>query len=425
MVALEVMEIDEASIIPFFTMVSETYESIEDKDDFEEFRQKLNERSEFGIERELFLRHVDETDRMELVKYLVELGPDQVRMEWDEIQAAQAMPAEDDDGEVPNRAEFVADLQTYSGYWDRTEEGWQAFADAFQEYAEGTHGRVAVAFFERAAAGEDKVALFAEFEVIFDEVAEDAEAGEMPNRAEFVADLQTYSGYWDRTEEGWQAFVDAFQAYAEGTHGRVAVAFFERAAAGEDKVALFAEFEVIFDDVAEVANGADGAGGGEEDRMKDAGEQFAYLWADFDGTRESWDQSRDWTYGAANDVDPDLYAALYERFQQLEEQPMPERIAQLNEWNFAITATGEEDENAAYAALGDMFDEEAAAELRGKVELAATSSEAIAEADVPLIQDAFEQVLTQVPGATGLTEDQIAELMARAEQELGAVGTPQ
>ncbi|EMD24145.1 hypothetical protein [Amycolatopsis azurea] len=322
MVALEVMEIDEASIIPFFTMVAEAYEAMEDKENLDGFKAKLNEKSDFPAERELFLRHVEDTDRMELVRHLAELGADEIQREWEAAQAA-GQPDEEDE----------------------------------------------------------------------------------PDRAPFVADLQTYSGYWDRTEEGWPVFTDAFQGYAEGTHGQVAVGFFERAAAGEDKQALFAEFEVTFADDGEP-----------DDPMKAVGERFATLWAEFDGTRESWDQCRDLTYGAANEADPQLYAMVYEQFQALEELPMPDRVTRLNEWGFDLSATGEEDEDATFAAMDAMFDEETIAETTRRLTDAAAT--ALPEEASRVIGQAFDDVLAELPWAGNLTQEEIDEVLASVKNDL-------
>jgi hypothetical protein len=414
--ALDVTGIDEAYVLQFVTMATRIYEDLEDKDSFDGFKEKLNQQSDFSAERELFLQYAESNGRMELVKYLAELGPDQVVMQWQDAKAGQEL-AGGADGEFENREEFAADLQTYCGYWDRTDDGWQAFVDAFQEYAESTHGAIAVDFFQRAEAGEDKLQMFEEFGVVFDDTeteAQGAEGSEFPNRAEFATDLQTYCGYWDRTDDGWQAFVDAFQEYAQGTHGAIAVDFFQRAEAGEDKHRMFEEFGVTFDD-AEVtagAGGGDGESAEDTDQMKAAGEQFGYLWAEFNGTQEGWEQSRDWTYGAANDADPTLYAAVYEKFQALEEQAMPQRIEQLNEWGFNLTATGEDNE---YEGLASMFDEETIAATTDR--LTQSAADVLPE-DAANVGEAFQDALQTMPWAGDLSQEEIDQVLASVASEL-------
>jgi hypothetical protein len=66
-------------------------------------------------------------------------------------------------------------------------------------------------------------------------------------------------------------------------------------------------------------------------------QRFGPGWAGWDGSAEAWPRFRDWTYAAANAEDPRLYAAAYERLDELDSASPAERVARLREFGFTIT----------------------------------------------------------------------------------------
>jgi hypothetical protein len=68
-------------------------------------------------------------------------------------------------------------------------------------------------------------------------------------------------------------------------------------------------------------------------------QRFGPGWAAWDGSADGWTWFRDWTYATANAEDPQLYAAAYERLDQLNSAAPAERIARLREFGFTVNAT--------------------------------------------------------------------------------------
>ena len=162
----------------------------------------------------------------------------------------------------------------------------------------------------------------------------------------------------------------------------------------------------------DTGDGAASGGDAQDALWQAAINQFGTSWAAWDGTDSGWAEYRDWFYDATNTQDPNMYALAYERLDPLNDLDPAKRIGRLREFGFDVSGT------EVLESLADTFDEEKAAALRQQVEQAALASPAIADTDVPMVREAFEEVLSQVPGASRLTTEQIADLMAAAEQAL-------
>lgn len=266
-------------------------------------------------------------------------------------------------------------------------------------------------------------ALLAALELVRGERAEaeqqardEAERAAVPAAWEkFCADNKDFWTAW--TGQDWDAWCESLRQRLPATPAGLAVEFNTQFGYIGSLPSATAQFERL--NALGFTVNANQAGPTKDQRLKGAGAQFAYLWADFDGTRESWIQSRDWTYRAANDVDPSLYAVLYEQFELLGEQPMTERIAQLNEWNFNLSATGEEDEAATYVAMGAMFDEEAVAASKQTLEDAVLASAAVPDDEAELIAETYDEIVAGNSefGGYRLTKDEADEIIRRLAQE--------
>lgn len=124
-------------------------------------------------------------------------------------------------------------------------------------------------------------------------------------------------------------------------------------------------------------------------------EQFGPGWAGWDGSETGWGQFRDWTYTAANTVDPRMYALAYERLEPLGELPVAERIGWLTEAGFTVNDSAGE-----------------------------TGKDGAADAEKPTLEDALtdaiDEALAELDGADELPDEVLAEIHAELYAELTA-----
>jgi hypothetical protein len=220
---------------------------------------------------------------------------------------------------------------------------------------------------------------------------------------------------WDGTDTGWAEYRDWFYDATNTQDPNMYALAYERLDPlnnldPDKRIGRLREFG--FDLSGTEGDDATSGDDAQDALWQAAINQFGTSWAAWDGTDTGWAEYRDWFYDATNTQDPNMYALAYERLDPLNNLDPNERIGRLREFGFDVSGT------EVLESPADTFDEEKATALRQQVEQAALASPAIADTDVPMVREAFEEVLSQVPGASRLTTEQIADLMAAAEQEL-------
>ena len=197
---------------------------------------------------------------------------------------------------------------------------------------------------------------------------------------------------WDGSEEGWAQFRDWTYSSANAQDPELYAAAYEKLAPLEElplaeRIARLTElgFEISAQPQAEQSPDAPW-----ETVVRD----FGPGWANWDGSDEGWAQFRDWTYSSANEQDPELYAAAYEKLAPLDGLPAAERSARLTELGFAVQAPA-----------------------TTPAEPAAAPGEPSAD---PLIEEALAEALAEVPGSENLTPEELTRMRAEIAEELAS-----
>lgn len=280
-------------------------------------------------------------------------------------------------------------------------EGFSAAGEELARYAEGNGG---VELF-RAAKDTGASTLAAELRGMAAEAAPEVDDTAY-DEGEWAAFLQEYGPSWDGQEENWSGFVDYFLFYAaERGVAAPARSFVEYAADSGDRVGFFAGYGVA------IATAA-------EPEAEPDPEVWAAFLAEFgpswDGTEEAWETFTPYFLFYADERGVRSFADAF-----LEHAPAttPERIEYFANYGIVIATPVAEtevqsDEDDVLEALENLFSPEEIAEAQDRFDEIAQESDAIPDAVVDDMNEAFAQLVAEMPEAAALSREQMAQLLA-------------
>lgn len=166
----------------------------------------------------------------------------------------------------------------------------------------------------------------------YDEISADAPAAAMSAEDYWSASVAEYGSGWADfagTEESWVEHRDRFYSYTNAYDPAAYAAAYEKlnplnSMPMANRVAALQSLGFPVSQTPRADPWAEliAAHGGD--------------WVAFTGSEPSWTQCRDQFYRDANAIGPQLYAAVYERLNALEGQPMEQRTAVLRELGCAV-----------------------------------------------------------------------------------------
>lgn len=239
---------------------------------------------------------------------------------------------------------IIAAHQSSDGDWDRFTQGVQdGRGDVGTDQVENFVGYVADnggmgLVGQLAALGTDELLTAHDSANAAAPAAEQAAAE--PAADYWSASVEAYGAMWagfNGTEQSWTRCRDRFYTDTNGyAPDAYAVAYRKLSPLDvlpmAQRVAALQSFGFPVPDIAVAAATPP------TDPLADLVAAHGNVWAAFTGDDASWAACRDNLYRAANAIDPQLYAQVYQRVNALEGGPMPARIAALRELGFTVTA---------------------------------------------------------------------------------------
>ncbi|EWC61646.1 hypothetical protein UO65_3004 [Actinokineospora spheciospongiae] len=280
-------------------------------------------------------------------------------------------------------------------------EGFPAAGEELARYAEGNGG---VELF-RAAQDAGVATLAAELRGMAAATEAEPEVDDTAyDEGEWAAFLQEYGPSWDGQEENWSGFVDYFLFYAaERGVAAPARSFVEYAADSGDRVGFFAGYGIA------IATAA-------EPEAEPDPEVWAAFLAEFgpswDGTEEAWETFTPYFLFYADERGVRSFAEAF-----LEHAPAttPERVEYFADYGIVIATpvpAAQSDEDDVLEALENLFSPEEIAEAQDRFGEIAQESDAIPDAAVDDLNEAFAQLVAEMPEAAALSREQMAQLLA-------------